>query len=135
MLKFVLKKVKKNLKHLTDSLSFQLETCLNRSKIDHIFQSWVFLSVTNNNSSTPNINFKIPTLPLFISSSSLVRSIFSSYTILYFGELLLCCCDQFGRGVLSRWFVRSLWLSSWGCCGATTKEVSYFYLQVEGYVS
>jgi len=48
-----------------------------------------FFPEPNRNSSTPNTNFKIPTLPMFISSSLVCSVFFFSYTILRFGWALI----------------------------------------------
>ena len=63
----------------------------------------------------PNIIFKIPTLPLF-TSSSFLGCLFSSYTIHFhflLAKLLLLCLVGLVEVHCSWWFVCGLWLSSW----------------------
>jgi len=60
-----------------------------------------FFLAPNKNSSTPNINFKIATLPMFIFLLLWFVMFFLYTSFFILGELLLRCCDWFGGGTSS----------------------------------
>jgi len=98
-----------------------------------------FFPTLNIISSTPNIIFKIPTLPLFTSSSSSSSSsLFLGYLFLHtpFISIFFCLSYSFHVvvGLVEVHYRGGLFVvfscRRGGCCGATTKDVSFFHLQL-----